>query len=215
MEHFSEQAWADFVRGFRNCDCEEMGAHLARHCVDCTRIHHTWELVYSVAQQASLHAPPESLARMAKLEFASRLQAEAAPAVFAALTFDTFARPALAGVRSPAASARQMLYEAEGLAVDLRFDRAPNRRLVTVTGQVLDRRQPRVPLESVLVIVWTPKGLPIIETRANAFGEFNLQLEPLNNLRLSIQAVGQKPVSISLANLGPESHSDEFDSQRW
>ena len=215
MEHFSEPAWADFVRGFRNSDCEEMGAHLAGNCVECARIHDTWMLVYSVAQQESLYAPPESLARMAKLEFASRQQAEAAPAIFAALTFDTFARPTLAGVRSAASCARQMLYEAEGLAVDLRFDLAPNRRLVNVTGQVLDKQQPRAPLESVLVLVWTPKGLPITETRANAFGEFNLQLEPQNNLRLSIHAVGRKPVSISLANLGPESQSDEFDSQRW
>lgn len=211
MEHFSEQAWVDLVRGFRNSDCEEMEAHLASNCVVCKRSHDSWKLVHTVAQREALYAPPEHLERMAKLEFVSRLQAGNAPAVFATLTFDTFARPALAGVRSPAASPRQMLYETEGLAVDLRFECSPTRKLVHVIGQILDKLEPHAPLEGALVIVWTPKGLPIAETKANGFGEFHLQLEPRTNLRLSIQTVARKPVNISLANLGPESHSDELD----
>ena len=211
MQHFSEQAWADLVRGFRNPDCEEMEAHLASNCVECKRIHDSWKRVHTIAQREALYAPPQHLPRMARLEFVSRLQAGTASAAFATLTFDTLARPALAGVRSAAVSARQMLYETEGLAVDLRFDCSPAGKLVHVAGQVLDKLEPRAPFESVLVIVWTTKGLPIAETRANAFGEFNLQLEPQNNLRLSIQPAGRKPVSISLANLAPESHSDESD----
>jgi hypothetical protein len=208
MGHFSEQAWVDFIREFEQAERPQMELHLTSACGDCTQIHDTWKRVHTAALRESLYAPPASAVRLIKLEFAARQSGEVKPPVFANLTFDTFAKPALAGIRSAAASARQMLYETEGLAVDLRFDRPPTGNLVHVTGQVLDKQQPHAALESVLVIVWTPKGLPVAETRANAFGEFNFQLEPQNHLRLSIQTAGRKPVSISLANLGTESRSD-------
>ena len=56
--------------------------------------------------------------RMARLEFAAQSFDKQKQPVLASLVFDTFAKPALAGVRSAAAAARQMVYEADGLAVD-------------------------------------------------------------------------------------------------
>lgn len=208
MDHFSEQAWADFIRGFQDSKHPEIESHLANACIDCARTHHTWKLVNAIAGREPQYAPPAYAIRMAKLEFSARRSPELESAVVAGLTFDTFAQPALGGVRSAVATARQMIYETEGLAIDLRFDRTPASRLVHVTGQALNKQEPHSPIAEAAVIVWTQKGLPIAETRANAFGEFNFDLEPQNGLRLSIQVPGGRLVRISLANLGPEKHSD-------
>lgn len=208
MEHFSEQAWADFVRGVSTSEREEMQGHLANGCNDCAVIRDTWKQVYTVAVREAHYAPPEDAVRMVKLEFAAQAFDKAQQPVLAELVFDTFGKAALAGVRSSAAAARQMVYEADGLAVDLRFDSPTSSKRIFLTGQVLDRRVPRASIEDSAVILWTHKGLALAETRANAFGEFHLELEPQNNLRLSIQVVGRALIRIPLANLRPESSSE-------
>jgi|SRR5579884_335610 hypothetical protein len=204
MEHFSEQAWADFVRGISNSEREEIETHLADGCNDCAAARDTWQQVHAVALRESNYAPPREAVRMAKLEYAARLFDKGKQPMLANLVFDTFAQPPFAGVRSAAAAARQMVYEADGLAVDLRFDHPPAAKKIFLTGQVLDKQVPRAPVDEAAVILWTDRGLALAETKANAFGEFNLELEPQNNLRLSIQVVGRALIRIPLANLRPE-----------
>lgn len=207
MEHFSEQAWADFVRGISNSEREEMEAHLANGCNDCAAARDIWNQVHTVALRETNYTPPKDAVRMAKLEYAARSFEKSKQPVLANLVFDTFAKPAF-GFRSAALAARQMVYEADGLAVDLRFDGQPSAKTIFLTGQVLDKQVPRTPLNDAAVILWTDRGLAVAETKANAFGEFNLELEPQNNLRLSIQVVGRALIRIPLANLTPE-HSSE------
>jgi len=207
MEHFSEQAWADFVRGISNSERGEMEAHLANRCNDCAAARDIWNQVHTIALRETNYKPPKDVVRVAKLEYAARAFEKSRQPVLATLVFDTFAQPALAGIRSAGAAARQMVYEAEGLAVDLRFDGQPSAKKIYLTGQVLDKQIPRTPLCDTAVILWTDRGLALAETTANAFGEFNLELEPQNNLRLSIQVVGRALIRIPLTNLKPE-HSD-------
>ena len=204
MEHFSEQAWADFVRGINSSEREEMATHLANGCDECAFARDSWKQVQTVALRETNYAPPQDVVRMAKLEFAAQAFDKAKQPVLADLVFDTFAKPAVAGIRSAAVAARQMVYEADGLAVDLRFDSPASSRRIFLTGQVLDKRVPRASIEDSAVILWTQKGLAIAETKANSFGEFHLELEAQNNLRLSIQVTGRALIRIPLANLGPE-----------
>jgi hypothetical protein len=211
MRHFSEQAWADFVRGINNSERGEMETHLASGCNDCAAERGTWKQLNAMALRESTYAAPESAVRMVKLEFSTqRLKLDQGkPPVLANLVFDTFVKPALAGVRSSvAAAARQMVFEADGFAVDLRFDSAASSERIFLIGQVLDKRIPRAPLEDTVVILWTDKGLAIAETKANAFGEFSLELERQNNLRLSIEVLGHTRIRIPLANLRPEHGPD-------
>jgi hypothetical protein len=49
-----------------------------------------------------------------------------------------------AGIRSTVAVARQLVYEAEGLTVDLRLYRQPQSNKICVVGQVLDKGIPRL-----------------------------------------------------------------------
>jgi hypothetical protein len=204
VEHFSEWAWADFVRGIRNAERGEMEAHIVNGCRICVAERDTWKQVHAVALRESNYAPPEAVVRMAKLEFAAQAFDEGRQPGLANLVFDTFGMPVIGGVRSSvAAAARQMVFEADGFAVDLRFDSAASSERIFLTGQVLDKRIPRAPLEDAVVILWTDKGLAIAETKANAFGEFSLELEKQNNLRLSIEVVGHARIRIRL-NLRPE-----------
>ncbi len=212
MEHFSEQAWADFVRGIGNSEHEEMQGHLAIGCNDCAASRDTWQQVHAIALRESNYAPPKNAVRMAKLEFAARSFDKSKQPVLANLVFDTLAQPAMAGIRSAAAAARQMVFEADGLAVDLRFDGTEQSRKIFVTGQVLDKKVPRAAVENSPVVLWTAKGLALAETKTNAFGEFNLELEPQSNLRLSIQVVGRALIRIPLASLKQEHGADASDS---
>jgi len=207
MEHFSEQAWADFVRGISNSECEGMKAHLAGGCNDCAKERDTWKQVHSVALRDSNYAPPGPTVRLAKLEFLAQSLEKGKQPILATLSFDTFGKTALAGVRSAAASARQMIYEADGLTIDLRFDGPGSSRQIVLTGQVLDK-QLRTPLGGTGVILWTDRGLRLAETEANTFGEFSLELEPKNNLRLSVQVAGRSTIRIPLASLAPEHNLD-------
>lgn len=207
MEHFSEHAWADLVRGLESSEHRAMQSHLASACGDCTRIHETWKRVHAVAVREGLYTPPAHVTRMVKLEFAGTFSGESASAVFARLVFDTFARPALAGIRSRAAAARQMLYETEGLVVDLRFDHSPAPKLIHVTGQILDKREPYGAIANTAVTVWTAQGVPIAEARTNDLGEFRLQFESQDGLKLLIQTPGQPAVRLFLASLGATNQS--------
>src|ERR1700746_405415 len=102
MEHFSEQAWADFVRGIGNSERGKMETPLASGCNDCASERDIWKQLNAMALRENTYAPPESAVRMVKLEFSTqRLKSDQGkPPVLANLVFDTFLKPALAGGRS-------------------------------------------------------------------------------------------------------------------
>jgi len=201
MEHFSEQNWADFIRGVGNLESRaKLESHLAGDCGDCATALNFWTRIHAVTTREGLSAPSPEVVRMVKLEFAARRISVSSEPLTANLMWDSFSHPAVAGVRSIAAAARQMVYEAEGLTVDLRFDRPPQSNTIHLIGQVLSRRTPRISIAGALIMLWTDKGLSIAETRANEFGEFKLEFEAENQLRLSIE-IGKSLVRIPLANL--------------
>lgn len=200
MEHLSEQVLADFVRGTGSpAEGARVEAHL-KGCSECVALLNTWREVKTMGCCESMYTPPQNAVRMAKLEFAA-VRPEDAEAITARLTFDTFSRPLLAGVRSMTATPRQVVYEADGLTVDLRFDRQPGSKEVHLIGQVLDNRLPRTSSAGALVTLWNDKGLPLAEVSTNAFGEFHFDLHETDRLRLSIQVAGRLIVRIPLSNL--------------
>lgn len=99
------------------------------------------------------------------------------------------------------ATPRQVVYEADGLTVDLRFDQDPRSKDIHLIGQVLDKRLPRTCSADATVTLWTGKGLPLAEVCTNAFGEFRLEYQEQDRLRLSIQVVGRPIVRIPLVDL--------------
>ncbi len=200
MAHFSEQAWADFTRGFGAPEkAQGIQAHIAAGCMNCETARRFWDRVQSLALAESAYAPPENLVRMAKLEFTFR-QERAEEWTLADVLFDSFSQPLVAGVRSSAAIARQVVYEAEGLTVDLRFERMVPSGKVSAVGQILDSRSPRERVTGAPVVVWTENGQLVATTTANSYGEFQLEFEARDDLRLTAR-VGGRRVRMPLVNL--------------
>jgi hypothetical protein len=201
MQHFSERAWADFVRGISEpLTKTNIEAHLARGCSDCRATSDVWNQVQNMVSNEQSYTPPENVVRMVKQEFAAAFSTERA-SVLASLLFDTFAQPLPAGIRSGAAVARQLVYEAEGLSVDLRLASQPHSGKVLVVGQVLDKRHPRASPSGVSIALWTQNGQPFLQVGPNESGEFQLEFEAQDDLRLLIDVAGRKTIRIPLAHL--------------
>jgi len=201
MEHFSEHAWADFARGFAaGKKAEGIKAHLAAGCLNCKDAGKFWNRLQTMALAESAYNAPENLVRLAKLEFTAKREFQAEKWSLANVLFDSLSQPVLAGVRSSAAVARQVVYEAEGLTVDLRFDVVVPSGKVSAVGQILDSRIPHERLSGAPIVVWTETGQLVATTTANSYGEFQLEFEARDDLRLTAR-VGVRRVRLPLTNL--------------
>jgi len=207
MEHFSERPWADFVRGVSGPEIsKDIRTHLAADCSKCKTAADAWSRVRRLASEESAYAPPEDLVRLVKLGFDSKLgyQSRACtPAhwTLANLVFDSFAQPLPVGVRSAALSSWQVVYEAEGLTVDLRFGHRAQSKTIHLVGQVFDKRAVRAWQSNATIQLSTEQGELIATTAVNAMGEFHIEFETKDHhLWLSIKAVERNAVRIPLTN---------------
>jgi len=200
MEHFSEHVWADYSRGLVASEkAQGIKAHIAAGCLSCRSERHLWSRVQTMAAAERTYEAPENLVRLAKLEFTAK-QEKAEKWTLANVLFDSFSQPLLAGVRASGAVARQVVYEAEGLTVDLRFDTVVPSGKVAAVGQILDTRVPRERVTGAPIVVWTENGQLVATTTANSYGEFQLEFEAHEGLRLTAR-VGKRRVRMPLVNL--------------
>ena len=207
MQHFSDEVFADLVRGTDVPAQTELLSHLATRCGQCTQTFKLWQRLQAIGARENTYCPPADSVRMVKFEFEARRAPESE--LHGKLVFDSLSQPALAGVRSAgAAAARQVVYEAEGIMVDLRFERPGRSKCISLIGQVLDQNAPRVSLGNASVMLWTQQGLVLAETQTNVSGEFHLEFEAQNGLRLSIQASTRTLIRIPLANLIADQGND-------
>jgi hypothetical protein len=202
MAHFSEQTWADFVRGVGACETtEEMQGHLASGCPECKTAIAFWGRLASLAAKEGDYAPPENLVRLVKSQFAGKQAVEPEGWMIASMLFDSATQPLLMGVRSGVASTRQVVYEAEGLTVDLRFERKQHSNTISAAGQVLDKESPLCWLGNAAIVLWTDKGQMVTKTVANDYGEFQFEFEHQDQLRISIITASRRTLRIALGNL--------------
>jgi len=197
--HFSDETWADFVRGVTNTrEANDIQAHLSRGCKDCLDARDIWDGLRVAAIHEIAYAPPEELVRRLKLQFTTATFAAPADAVMP--VFDSFLQP-LPGFRSGASAPRQLVYEGENLTVDLRLEQAPRSSRILATGQVLNTRTPQRALSEGKITLWTVRGLPILETTPNSQGEFQLEFDAQETLHLSISICGDNSLRIALPRL--------------
>jgi hypothetical protein len=204
MEHFSEQVWADFVRGIGQSKMiREVEGHLAG-CPDCRATREVWKNVVLIANTEATFMPPDGLVRIAKQELATTQLGKPSVWTLANLQFDSFSQPLPAGVRSGGSAGRQLVFDAETTMVDLVLELRPQSKTISLAGQVVDKSGTRVAPRRVSVILWTETALPLAETSANEFGEFQLEFAAQDRLRISIEIAGRKPIRIPPINLTPE-----------
>jgi hypothetical protein len=102
--------------------------------------------------------------------------------IIASLTYDSFDQPLLAGVRRPAAAARQLIFRAGEIDVDVKIDSTERDEFVSLSGQVLSGdssffHNASVGLES--------QGVIRYRTHTNEIGEFSFEV-PKDTYNLSI-----------------------------
>ena len=202
MEHFSEQVWVDYVRG-ADLSVPKQGIeeHLASRCPECMTASAVWGRIAQFAAKESDFSPPENLVRLMKLQFADQQSAQPELGLIASVIFDSATQPLPMGVRSGSASTRQIVYEAEGLTVDLRLERKPHSSTFSAAGQVLDKDAPLSWLGNAAIVLWNDKGHMLMKTVANDYGEFQFEFEHEDQLRISIITANRKTLRIALGNL--------------
>ena len=200
MQHFSEQPIVDFVRGVSGPEISSnIRTHLATGCPKCQTALDAWRRVGRLASQESAYAPPENLVRLVKLGFTSKAANRLGVWSLANLVFDSFAQPLPSGVRSGTLHVWQVIYEAEGLTVDLRFGHREHSRDLHLVGQVMDKQAVRA-WKNATVEVSTEEDKVVAAAVVNASGEFHLEFEAGDHVGLSVKAEGRNTIRIPLTN---------------
>lgn len=201
MEHISDQRWADFVRGVSGPEISgNIRGHLGKGCPKCKTALDAWSRIRRFATEEAAYAPPENLVRLVKLGLAGKPAKASRKWTLANLVFDSFAQPLLAGVRNGALNVWQVIYEAEGLTVDLRFGRRAHSKAVHLIGQVLNKQEARAWQRATIELA-TEQGQLLTTTSVNASGEFQVEFEANDHLWLSIKAEERNAVRIPLTNM--------------
>jgi hypothetical protein len=200
--HFSEEIWVDFVRGAMAAGpAKELDRHLASNCPECSSDLKFWQRIVTFVAEDRHCTPPDYLVHLVKTEFTFRQAEEEESPMIAAMVFDTATQLSPVGLRSGPGSTRQVVYEAEGLTVDMRFECNRHRNLISASGQVLDKEAPLSWLGNAAIVLWTSQGRMVTRTETNNCGEFQLEFPPQDQLRLSVITEGRKTLRIVLGNL--------------
>ncbi|MBV8072495.1 MAG: hypothetical protein JO270_21510 [Acidobacteriaceae bacterium] len=204
MEHFSQEDWVDLARNLlAPSKAALMQAHLENGCDECQDSRTIWSLILEIASREPGNRPSEAVVRAVKTAFpgSSSWRWLAKVAEFAPLKFDSFLQPSLAMVRGSAPSRRHLVHQAEPYVVDLRLEsdpRASNRTFLT--GQILNSEYPDGS-SAVIDVVLLGGDRLLGKTVASSSGEFELELDPEEDMRLFINIRGQRAIGIALPAL--------------
>ena len=152
-------------------------AHLATDCQTCSETRAWYASVRAITVSDESIEPPTWVVKRAVRIFETqhnrpRLVERIGQAV-ASLVFDSFARPAVSGVRSTETTNRQLLYRAGDYSIDLQVAPSDQSR-ADLIGQVL--REGETTFESVsgLRLEIARSGEPSYSTLTDAMGEFKI-----------------------------------------
>jgi hypothetical protein len=210
-EHFSERRWVDFARGVSDIETNSgIKTHLLAECAECKTSYDRWSRITRLAAAEDAYAPPENLVRLVKLGLRDKAAQQPQKWTLANLVFDSFAQPLPAGVRSGSTNPRgagvsgvrvwQMVHEAEGLTVDLRFTHRTPSTVVQLVGQVFDKQAVR-PLQRSAIVELSEEDHVIATSVLSPLGEFHIEFETRDKLILSVKAAGRNTVRMQLVNV--------------
>jgi hypothetical protein len=157
-------------------DSALISAHLTADCQTCAETRAWYENVRVITASDESIEPPAWVLKRAVRIFETqhnrpRLVERIGQAI-ASLVFDSFARPALAGVRSTETTNRQLLYRAGDYSIDLQVAPSDHAR-ADLIGQVL--REGETTFESVSGLrLEIARGKKTYSTVTDAMGEFKI-----------------------------------------
>ena len=186
---------ADDARGLLSGDeSGAIAAHLSSGCQPC-REQHTWlsDVARLTAQDHSFEYPEWIIKRVvAQFEAQSVTPLIKIRQFFAQLIFDSLNPNQLVEVRSGAAgmgqaAGRQMLYQAEGYDIDLRFEQSEDTNIEELIGQILPKQASGIELAGIHVQL-IKNNQTIAQTLTNAQGIFKFAglASGIYNLKISV-----------------------------
>jgi hypothetical protein len=205
MKHYELTDWVDFVRGLGDARSRaDMEMH-RQACEACHEASSTLERIALAAAADRAFEPPAWVLHRARA-VASQARPEqvcSLPRLLVRLVRDSLLQPLAAGVRSNARTARQSLYQAGGVYIDLRVEQLPGRRDVVLVGQLLSPGTDSVGAAvSRRQVVLTSGGEILASTASNEHGEFHLEYVPADRMRLHIPVEnGTRRIEIRLNRL--------------
>jgi len=186
MKHYGIAQWADFARGIGpEISRDAMRSHLAEGCSECAEMAEFCRKLQVASMQAASHPATDWVVRSAKAIFPVEAQPRRKRTMSVAieLVYDSFLVPAPTGLRSSWQVGWQALYRAGDCSVDLRIEPELTSPRAAVIGQISNHVVPDEKLEGVAVSLKAGKVV-LAETRSNRFGEFLIEYEQQDRLRL-------------------------------
>jgi len=101
----------------------------------------------------------------------------------AQLVFDSNETPYRDGLRGSSGVARQLLYKAGSICIDMRMQPTPGSNAVVLVGQLLNSSRPDHGIGEIPVTLIS-KGDAISQKRTNRFGEFDFGADALEDAQL-------------------------------
>ena len=155
-------------------------------CPECSDLKQEFQALLSRLREDSSFEPPADAVQWSVGLFQPITRRESKGAVrkiIAALVFDTYDEPMLAGVRRVGVPPRQLLFRAGDVDVDVKIESMEANDRITLVGQVLSSAtkffdNAPVKLES--------HGIVRYRTRTNVVGEFSFDEVPKDTYHLSV-----------------------------
>jgi len=186
MQHINTEDLVDYMDGRVSGEGKlAVENHLSK-CSDCVELKEELRLLVLRLQEDTTFEPPAELVQWGVSLFQPLLQPSTGGKLrklIAALVFDTFDQPLLAGVRRVGAPPRQLLFRAGDVDVDVKIESMEANDRITLVGQVLSTTakffdNTPVKLES--------HGIVRYRTMTNLVGEFSFDEVPKDTYHLSV-----------------------------
>jgi hypothetical protein len=203
VKHFSFENWVDLARESAPADERDAMLRHVASCGKCGRTLHMWQRVVAIARSEASYQPPEEAVRAVESAYLRQVQqlSSAGRSLFARLVFDSFRAPAAVGVRTLDLCSRQLLYEVDDLAIDLRIETTGSSARSSLVGQLLHQSEGAQGRGGLPVALLLGKA-PVARTSTNTFGEFVFELELTKRHRICIQLDDNRSILVPLACLG-------------
>ena len=202
MSHFSAIEWVDFARRLISPEKANQMQASIETCDECKFSSAFWGQIYDILNREREYEPSSAGLQAMKDAFPDEKPFGwiAKMTDFATVVFDSFLQPALAGVRSSDRTSRQITVESGAFVVDLQLESGMVQHKYSLTGQILGAAHSAVQIDGAEVVLLSPDRI-VQKTRANELGEFWLDFNYGENLRLFIDIKGERGVGIVLPML--------------
>lgn len=183
-----------------------MQEHLAGGCAECSGIAQFCNRLAGVCRTIAPTKVPDAVALQARSIFQAKLiqRPKRQIRIPVSLIYDSFLVPAPAGLRASWQIGWQALYRAGECSLDLRVEPELHTCRAAIIGQVSNHNLPETEMTNVPVYLKSGKVV-VAQTRANRFGEFQMEYEQQKRLQLYVYLEdGTKCIQVPLKKFNTE-----------